>query len=258
MCDTKLGKAVKFNGDVTDSLAGDLGDDANFGDKPRTIELWAKFIGQKSWTGEHSVLELGTPSQPDNGNNVWGLDMTGYSGDTGTFGPYTHGVSDNNTGASPLPTLKVAADVGWLHLSWSYDPTKNPANTRLEFTVDGNVLPTEFAQAKYDATGGKLVTNTGQLLLGGSHNFGPAGWDGVMDEVRIWNVYRTPQQIKDNMKVIVKPDAAGLVAYYQFNEGDAANVGDSTKKAAHKLASMGQAPTFVDSDIPAPAFTCAP
>jgi hypothetical protein len=103
-------------------------------------------------------------------------------------------------------------------------------------------------------------------LLGASQQFGKEGWDGVMDEVRLWNVYRTPQQIKDNMKVIVKPTTPGLVAYWQFNEGDAANVSDSTGKATHKLSActqaMGpcsnaneQAPTFVESDVPGP-FTC--
>jgi hypothetical protein len=268
-CDTNLGKAIKFAGSVVDSVAGDLGADATFGDKPRSVELWAKYTSVTSWQGEHTILEIGKPSEPDNGNNVFGIDMTGYDAGTkkGTFGPYTHGVSDNNTGANPLPVLDVMApEAGWLHLSWAYDPTKNPANTRLEFTVNGNVLPTEWVQSKYDDTDGKLVGNTGFVLLGASQNFGPQGWDGVMDEVRIWSVYRTPQQIKDNMKAIVKPDTAGLVAYYQFNEGDAANVSDSTKNAAHKLAACTQAggacssqnaamPSFVESDVPGP-FTC--
>ena len=108
----------------------------------------------------------------------------------------------------------------------------------------------------------------GFVLLGASQNFGHPGWDGVMDEVRIWTVARTAQQIKDNMNVIMKPTTPGLLAYYQFNEAEAANVKDSTGNAAHKLAACtaaggacpeanAQAPTFVDSDIPGP-FTCAP
>ena len=267
-CDTKLGKAIKFVGKTTvDMVAGDLGADATLADLPRTLELWAKFTSAESWTAEHTIIELGKPSQPDNGNNVFGIDMSGRNGNAGVFGPYTHGVSDNN-GTNAMPQFNAAVDVGWVHLSWSYDPSKTPANTRLEFTVNGDVLPTEFVQAKYDLTGDKLVGNTGYVLLGASQNFGHPGWDGVMDEVRLWSVYRSPQQIKDNMKVIVKPDTAGLTAYYQFNEGDAANVGDSTKKASHKLAACtaaggacpeanGAAPTFVDSDVPGP-FTCAP
>ena len=267
-CDAKLGKAIKFAEKKKDLVAGDLGADGIMGDGARTLELWAKFTSVNSWTGEQSIIELGKPSEPDLGNNVFGIDMTGRKDAGGLFGPYTHGVSDNNLQGAITFLDNTAADVGWLHLSWAYDPTKTPANKRLEFTVNGNVLPTEFNQAKYDATGGKLVQNTGFVLLGASQNFGNDGWDGAMDEVRIWNVYRTPQQIKDNMTVIVKPDTAGLVAYYQFNEGDAANVGDSTKKATHKLAACTAAgpgcpstnaspPTFIDSDIPG-TFTCAP
>jgi hypothetical protein len=267
-CDTNLGKAIKFTEKVKDLVAGDLGADAPTGDSARTLELWAKFSGANSWTAEQSIIELGKPSQPDNGNNVFGIDMSGRKGAGGVFGPYTHGVSDNNGTNAPPFLDNTAEGVGWLHLAWVYDPTKTPANTRLQFTVNGNVLPTEFVQAKYEATGSKLVINTGYVLLGASQTFGNDGWEGVMDEVRIWNVARTPQQIKDTMKVIVKPDTAGLVAYYQFNEGDAANIADSTKKAAHTLkactaagmacpAANTMAPTFVASDVPGP-FTCAP
>jgi hypothetical protein len=265
-CDTKVGKAIQFAEKVTDMVAGDLGTDATLGDLPRTLELWAKFIGANSWTPEQVLIEIGKPSnQP---NQVFGIDMSGRNGLAGVFGPYTNGASDNN-GTDALPQLaNTPVDVGWLHLSWAYDPTKNPDSTRLEFTVNGNVLPIAFSQGSYDQTGAKLVGNTGYVLLGASQKFGITGWDGVMDEVRLWNVYRTPDQIKANMRVIVKPTTPGLVAYYQFNEADAANIADSTKKASHKLAACvaagGACPaanntplTFVDSDIPG-AFTCAP
>ena len=231
-CDTNLGKAIQFAEKTKDLVAGDLGADATLGDKDRTLELWAKFTSAKSWTAEQSIIELGKPGQPDNGNNVFGIDMSGRKGAGGVFGPYTHGVSDNNgTGAPPFLD-NTPADVGWLHLSWAYQQSTH----KLEFAVNGNVLPTEFNQAKFDATGGKLVGNTGYVLLGASQNFGNDGWDGIMDEVRIWSTYRTPQEIAASMKVIVKPDTPGLIAYYQFNEGDAANIADSTKKPAHKLA----------------------
>jgi hypothetical protein len=262
-CDSKTGKAIHFTKAV-DLVAGDLGADATLGDKPRTLELWAKFeVG--SWAQEFSIIEIGKPADPDNHNNVFGIDMSGRKGQGGAFGPYIHGASDNNGQGVFLDNTPEAA--GWLHLSWAYDPSKQDLTKRLEFTVDGNVIPVEFTQSEWDKTG-MLVGNTGYVLLGASQNFGHPGWTGAMDEVRLWSVYRTPQQIKDSMKQIVKPDAAGLVAYYQFNEADAANVSDSTKKANHKLAACtavsgacpeanAQAPTFVDSDIPGP-FTCAP
>jgi hypothetical protein len=266
-CDTKLGKAIHFTKTV-DMVAGDLGADATLGDKPRTLELWAKFeVG--SWAQEFSIIEIGKPPQNDLHNNVFGIDMSGRKGQGGAFGPYVHGCSDNNGQGVFLDNTPEAA--GWLHLSWAYDPSKADVSKRLEFTVDGTVIPVEFSQSEWDKTG-MLVGNTGYVLLGASQNFGHAGWTGAMDEVRLWSIYRTPQQIKDSMKQIVKPDAAGLIAYYQFNEADAANVADSTGKATHKLAACTAAtgacpeanaqgapgmPTFIESDIPGP-FTCAP
>lgn len=262
-CKTALGKAIHF-AKAIDMVAGDLGADATFDDKPRTLELWAKFE-TGSWAQEFSIIEIGTPTEPDNHNNVFGIDMSGRKGAGGAFGPYVHGVSDNNGQGTFLDNTPEAA--GWLHLSWAYDPTKDP-NKRLEFAVDGKTLPVEFTQSEWDKTGGKLVTNKGFVLLGASQKFGHQGWTGAMDEVRLWSVYRTPQQIQDSAKQIVKPDAAGLIAYYQFDAADAANISDSTGKATHKLAACtaaagacpeanAQAPTFVDSDIPGP-FTCAP
>jgi Concanavalin A-like lectin/glucanases superfamily len=265
-CDIKVGKAIKFAEKTNDMVAGDLMAEGTLGDKPRTLELWAKFAGANSWTAEQSIIELGKPGAPDDGNNVFGIDMSGRKdATTGVFGPYTHGCSDNNgTGAPPAFTAPVG--IGWLHLSWSYNPANADKTKRLEFTVNGDVLPTEFDAAKYTKTGDKLVGNTGFVLLGASQNFGNAGWDGVMDEVRIWTVYRTPAEVKANMNVIVKPTTPGLLAYYQFNEADAANVKDSTGSAAHTLKACtaaggacpganAAAPTFVDSDIPG-AFTC--
>jgi hypothetical protein len=262
-CKTATGKAIHF-AKAIDMVAGDLGADATFDDKPRTLELWAKFE-TGSWAQEFSIIEIGTPTQPDNHNNVFGIDMSGRKGAGGAFGPYVHGVSDNNGQGTFLDNTPEAA--GWLHLSWAYDPTKDP-NKRLDFAVDGKTLPVEFTQSEWDKTGGKLVTNKGFVLLGASQEFGHQGWTGAMDEVRLWSVYRTPQQIQDSAKQILKPDTAGLIAYYQFDAGDAANISDSTGKATHKLAACtaaggacpeanAQAPTFIDSDIPGP-FTCAP
>ena len=113
-----------------------------------------------------------------------------------------------------------------------------------------------------------LNLTPGLVLLGASQNFGNEGWDGIMDEVRIWKVYRTPQQVKDNMKVRLKGTETGLSAYYNFDEATGTDVGDITKTASKTLknctAAGGACPsantamaTRVASDIPGP-FTCAP
>lgn len=45
---------------------------------------------------------------------------------------------------------------------------------------------------------------------------------GSIDEVRIWNMNRTPAQLQANMYNVVDPASAGLMAYYRFDNGAAA------------------------------------
>jgi hypothetical protein len=53
-------------------------------------------------------------------------------------------------------------------------------------------------------------------------------YQGLIDEVRIWSVARTAQQIKSGMYNTVAASSTGLLAYYQLNEGSAQTVGDAT------------------------------
>ena len=45
-----MGKALKFDGGKIDNLTAQLGADLPGGNVNRTIELWAKFTGESSWT----------------------------------------------------------------------------------------------------------------------------------------------------------------------------------------------------------------
>lgn len=53
-------------------------------------------------------------------------------------------------------------------------------------------------------------------------------FNGTMDEVRIWNVFRTQAQIQANMTTAVSPNSSGLVAYYKFDEGTGTTTADAT------------------------------
>lgn len=44
-------------------------------------------------------------------------------------------------------------------------------------------------------------------------------FDGLVDEVRFWNVARTAAEIANSYNCAVNADAPGLVAYYKFNQG---------------------------------------
>ena len=46
-----------------------------------------------------------------------------------------------------------------------------------------------------------------------------AYFDGMLDEVPIWNLARTPEQIAKSMNTRLTGNEEGLVAYYSFDEG---------------------------------------
>lgn len=254
-CDASPGMAMQFQEGAVDQMTGNLGADGPSGDEPRTLELWAKFTAANSWTAEQTIIELGR--RMNAGNQVWGIDMSGRDGDGGRFGPYTNGVSDNNGQSGPL--YQAAPDVGWLHLAWAYEGNGG----ELVFSVNGEQLPIEDP--------GNNVTldlTPGIVTLGASQSFGATGWNGVMDEVRIWTVYRSPQEIADSMNVFLRGDEAGLAAYYNFDEGDGSFVDDKNGTPDHRLepctagnddrctAQNNAMPMLVASDLPGP-FTCA-
>jgi len=154
---------------------------------------------------------------------------------------------------TPIP------QVGWLHLSWSY--TGNHGT--FSFTVDGKeqAVKTQGGQPT-------MAFTQGIVTLGASQTFGTSGWTGVMDEVRLWSVAKTPADILRDMNVVLKGTETGLVAYYRFDEGSGDFTDDVSKKASHRLSTCtatstrcaavnAMPPKWVDSDLPS-TFTCAP
>jgi hypothetical protein len=70
-----------------------------------------------------------------------------------------------------------------------------------------------------------VAVNTSPLLIcGGLGN----AWTGWVDDVRIWNVVRTPVQISANYKTELTTFPAALVAYWKFNEGSGTVAHDAT------------------------------
>lgn len=255
-CDPGTGKALQFKGGTNDLMVGDLGDDLAGGNTARTVELWAHFTSAASWKGEGTVIELGRKT--GQANQVFGIDMADGGGGrtdatTGKFDPYTNGIGDND------PTPVMIPITGWAHLAFGYDGAG-----RFQFVVNG----VKVTLPKPGDGSGSLATTKGILTLGGSQSFGTEGWDGVMDEVRVWSVFRTEADIKRDMRVKMKGTESGLVAYYNLDEGTGETADDIKKAATHQLkfctANGGACPVmnaakpvWVASDIGG-TFTCAP
>lgn len=102
----------------------------------------------------------------------------------------------------------------WYHIVGTYDGSDMSlyVNGILENTVShsGNI-----ASAAGQKIGGAYVGGANTRLL-----------DGYIDEVRIWNVARTEQEIRENMCQTLEGNETGLVAYYRMNESSGTSLPD--------------------------------
>ncbi|QNL20434.1 T9SS type A sorting domain-containing protein [Hyphobacterium sp. CCMP332] len=57
------------------------------------------------------------------------------------------------------------------------------------------------------------------LIIGQRVNGGSIPFEGSIDELRIWNVARTPQEIQSDTLMELCSSTPNLMAYYQFNQG---------------------------------------
>ena len=67
---------------------------------------------------------------------------------------------------------------------------------------------------------GSLITNDWDGAIGNRSNWpnGPEHFRGKIDELRIWNVARTQEQINLNMNTLINPTGqTNLKAYYRFD-----------------------------------------
>jgi hypothetical protein len=135
----------------------------------------------------------------------------------------------------------------WHHVAASVD--RNTLD--LELFLDGTLL-TSAAN-----NGGTVAYDGNPLVIGSDNNNGAfdVGFDGVIDEVRIFNTARTASQIASDATSQCSPVGdPTLVAYYPFNEGSGTTAHDAT---AHHLdgalggsGGAGASPTWVKSAVP--------
>ncbi|WP_179334700.1 Ig-like domain-containing protein [Winogradskyella costae] len=94
----------------------------------------------------------------------------------------------------------------WYHVAVSYD---SPAQT-LKLYKDGVLI---------DTNTNVLPPVNGNEVNIGSYNDAGNLFNGAIDEVRIWNVVRTENQINGSKDCELQGTETSVVAYYQFNQG---------------------------------------
>ncbi|MEQ9402518.1 MAG: LamG-like jellyroll fold domain-containing protein [Cyclobacteriaceae bacterium] len=96
----------------------------------------------------------------------------------------------------------------WTHVAATFNETTN----QLKIYVNG-VLDATNSSATVDQRG-----STTTIKLGGRGDDGSMQGAHTQDEVRIWNIERTDQEISDYMSMALSGSESGLVAYYNYND----------------------------------------
>jgi len=104
-------------------------------------------------------------------------------------------------------------------------------------TVGSGVLTLyiDGSQAASEPYTGTINTSDINVYIGESAGFAGRNWDGIIDELRMWNVTRTQAELADNASVALTGSEPGLVMYIPMNEGMgtvAGNLVDASCSAA--------------------------
>jgi hypothetical protein len=167
-----------------------------------------------------------------------------------TLGPYTDGVYDDDTGKY-LGLDSTASQ--WLHVAMTWDG----ANTTLRTYVNGAL---RIATKSSNAT--KLITTASPFYLGCNPPYYGC-FNGLVDELRIWNVMRTDAEVMSAYNEALVGNEPGLVGYWKFDEAPGSvTAADSVTTPGHvghtgtlMAATAGGVPTFVTPD-PLPLVAC--
>jgi hypothetical protein len=174
-----------------------------------TLEVWAF---RNSWT-------TGMANATIAGNTQTG----GYAIYTRATNEISAGVRRNGT-TRFINTPSTGLASGWHHFALTYD------GRIMILYIDGVEAARDDAGANYPIQ--YSVSNT--FIIGAEAGAGatPSGeyFRGAIDEVRVWNTARTCSQLLANYKRELQGNEAGLVAYYNFNQGVASgnNAGVTT------------------------------
>lgn len=104
----------------------------------------------------------------------------------------------------------------WLHVAMVHD---NTANT-VSLYVGGVLIVT--------GTGVAAESATGPLFIGCNKLATAQFFNGMIDEVRVWNDKRTAAELFDNMGVRMTGSESNLVMYWRLDEGSGTTANDAT------------------------------
>ncbi|MBL9138679.1 MAG: hypothetical protein JNK85_22610 [Verrucomicrobiales bacterium] len=189
------GTAISLNtASAFRQYAADFGNAAGTGlGRTATIETWVYPTALPDST-LNFVVHVGQPSQTQAA--VLGLMSDG----TPSFANWVNDFYPTNA------TRKVGLNA-WHHLAVVL------SGQSVTFYVDGQPSASGTLPNMPNIAAGQILIGREPTTTGDRH------FTGHLDEIRIWSVARSPQDIADNYNRAVRPDAPGLLRYFRCDEG---------------------------------------
>jgi hypothetical protein len=149
-----------------------------------------------------------------------------------TDGTIAFSLANTNPGWVTVLTSATAPEHTWTHIAVAY---QDGTPGSIEIYENGVLVDSIPA----DGLIGDFTTVQNELRIGGRQSVGNNQWfHGLLDEVRLWNVQRTPAQIAQyHDQALYGPIQSGLQGYWRFDQRTGELVSDSSGASHH--ASLG-------------------
>lgn len=188
--------SLNFDG-VDDRVNCGNGSSLQFSGSNFSVEAWVYPTYFSTYVYENNIIV-----KEDNSNDA------GFMLRTGEGGKLNFALGDGGGGWNELTSATAVLSLNqWQHVAGTYD------GSYMRIFVDGK----QIDSLSYSGTLGK---NSVDMTIGDHNNYSRPFY-GQIDEVRVWDAYRTPKQIYDNFKLEFCTAQKGLAAYYKFNQGTA-------------------------------------
>ncbi len=162
-----------------------------------TVEMW--FTNDIPETDVFLILQSGDMISS---NRLYGLYITGASSQVGFY------LSLKNSGDKQITAIGDFADGRWRHLAGTFD------GQIMTLYIDG----AKRASLPLDVND-EIVAQNYPLQIGTWRDMGTFH-SGLIDEVRLWKVARTQEEIRVNMNSALTGEEEGLAGYWNFDNGN--------------------------------------
>lgn len=192
--------ALDFDG--TDDKIGILDSPELNPENGMTLEAWINAEEWQSsiWAG---VIISKQGTSPDKG----------YCLSAGENGRVEFTVSIEEAWVS-VSTPQILGTNAWYHVAGVYD------GSQVKIYINGILYNTEDAD-------GDLTEGTGVVMnIGDNPTWTGRFWNGRLDEIRLWEIARSQEEIQNHMSTELTGSEEGLVAYYPMNEGTGTTTAD--------------------------------